>query len=59
MRAIPLISFQPEIGHPKPAPDTELVQVLCPECGFANSFWGRRDGKGNALNITVADVTDF
>lgn len=41
--------FQPEIGQPKPAPDTELVQVICPDCGFANSFWGRVDAKGTVI----------
>jgi len=39
--------FYPEVGSPKPAPDTEPVQVLCPGCGFENTFWGRvgADGK--------------
>ncbi len=41
--------YQPEIGQPKPAPDTELVQVLCPACGFANVFWGRKDAKGQVI----------
>jgi len=38
--------YAPEVGSPKPAPDTEPVQVLCPACGFANTFWGRTDGDG-------------
>ncbi|GHE20823.1 DEAD/DEAH box helicase [Halomonas urumqiensis] len=37
--------FAPEVGAPKPAGDTEPVQVACPECGHANLFWGRRDGE--------------
>ncbi|WP_106477526.1 DEAD/DEAH box helicase [Phytohalomonas tamaricis] len=36
--------YAPEIDAPRPAGDTELVQVECPLCGFANMFWGRRDG---------------
>src|SRR5690554_4608491 len=34
----------PEVGEPKPNPDSEPVQVFCPGCGFANIFWGKRDG---------------
>ncbi|MGL4207090.1 MAG: DEAD/DEAH box helicase [Aeromonadaceae bacterium] len=41
--------FAPEIGEPKPAADTEPVQVLCPACGFANQFWGRMDTNGQVL----------
>lgn len=36
--------YAPEIGQPRPAPDTEPVQVECPACGFANVFWGRKEG---------------
>lgn len=39
--------FYPEVGSVRPAPDTEPVQVLCPGCGFANTFWGRIDENGN------------
>ncbi|KDE41305.1 ATP-dependent RNA helicase YejH [Nitrincola lacisaponensis] len=38
--------FTPEVGSPKPAADTEPVQVFCPDCGFANTFWGRTDDQG-------------
>ncbi|RJG41959.1 DEAD/DEAH box helicase [Motilimonas pumila] len=38
--------FYPEVGEPKPASDTEPVQVLCPACGFGNIFWGRTDNSG-------------
>jgi len=38
--------FDPEVGEPKPASDTEPVQVFCPECGQANLFWGRTDSNG-------------
>lgn len=41
--------FQPDIGEPKPAPDTQLVQVLCPACGFANLFWGYKDAQGQVI----------
>nr|WP_276195568.1 DEAD/DEAH box helicase [Halomonas halocynthiae] len=36
--------YAPEVGSPRPASDTEPVQVACPACGHANVFWGRRDG---------------
>ena len=36
----------PEVGEPKPNPDSEPVQVFCPGCGFANIFWGKTDGEG-------------
>ena len=36
--------YAPEVATPKPAGDTEIVQVECPVCGNANLFWGRRMG---------------
>lgn len=39
--------FHPEIGQKKPNSKAEPVQVFCPACGFANSFWGLTDGQGN------------
>ncbi|PXX98425.1 DEAD/DEAH box helicase [Halomonas sp. LBP4] len=36
--------YAPEVGSPRPAGDTEPVQVACPACGHANLFWGRREG---------------
>jgi len=41
--------WAPEIASPQPARDTELVQVPCPACGFANSFWGRTTSEGEVL----------
>lgn len=41
--------FSPEVGSPKPAANTEPVQVFCPECGFANTFWGRTDDQGQVV----------
>ncbi len=38
--------YHPEVGSAKPAPDTEPVQVFCPECGHANIFWGRTSPDG-------------
>ncbi|MAL96944.1 MAG: ATP-dependent helicase [Alteromonadaceae bacterium] len=39
----------PEVGEPKPNPDSEPVQVFCPGCGFANIFWGKTDGDGHVI----------
>ncbi|MCR8913345.1 DEAD/DEAH box helicase [Marinobacter panjinensis] len=39
----------PEVGEPKPNPDSEPVQVFCPGCGFANIFWGKTDSDGRVL----------
>ena len=36
--------YAPEIDQARPDSDSEPVQVECPECGFANTFWGKRDG---------------
>lgn len=41
--------FQPEIGEKRPTPDSVAVQIHCPECDFANTFWGRKDADGNLL----------
>jgi DNA repair protein RadD len=39
----------PEVGEPKPNPDSEPVQVFCPSCGFANIFWGKTDDEGGVI----------
>jgi len=39
----------PEVGAKKPNSESELVQVFCPACGFANSFWGKTDSEGKVL----------
>ncbi|MGC8120230.1 DEAD/DEAH box helicase family protein [Marinobacter sp. VGCF2001] len=39
----------PEVGEPKPHPDSEPVQVFCPGCGFANIFWGKTDSDGRVI----------
>ncbi|GAB3483001.1 DEAD/DEAH box helicase family protein [Marinomonas epiphytica] len=41
--------FQPEIGEKKPNNASQAVQVHCPKCGFANTFWGELDDQGNLL----------
>jgi len=41
--------FYPEIGSKKPNSSSELVQVFCPSCGFANLFWGKKDKDGQIL----------
>ena len=41
--------FQPEIGEKKPTQDSVAVQIHCPQCDFANAFWGRKDTQGNIL----------
>ncbi|WP_150910380.1 DEAD/DEAH box helicase [Marinobacter halotolerans] len=39
----------PEVGEPKPNPDSKPVQVFCPGCGFANIFWGKTDDEGRVI----------
>jgi DNA repair protein RadD len=41
--------FEPEIGEQKPTQDSVVVQIHCPQCDFANAFWGRKDTEGNIL----------
>ncbi|MBN6247529.1 ATP-dependent helicase, partial [Escherichia coli] len=33
--------YAPEVGTPKGKSDNVPVQVFCPACGFANTFWGK------------------
>ena len=41
--------YQPEVGEPKPAADSDIVTVPCPACGYNNNFWGRVDNNGFVL----------
>ncbi|MGY5450170.1 DEAD/DEAH box helicase family protein [Agarivorans sp. MS3-6] len=41
--------YQPEIGETKPNPNSTLVQVSCPQCEFANMFWGMTDKDGDII----------
>ncbi|PWC17396.1 DEAD/DEAH box helicase [Brenneria corticis] len=39
----------PEVGHSKPHRDSQPVQVFCPQCGFANLFWGKTTPDGSVI----------
>lgn len=41
--------YSPEIGTPKGASDNQPVQVFCPACGFANTFWGKTTADGTLI----------
>ncbi|NGZ12993.1 DEAD/DEAH box helicase [Vibrio aestuarianus] len=38
--------YQPEVGEPKPDPNSEIITIPCPACGFNNNFWGKLDAAG-------------
>ncbi len=39
----------PEVGNIRPNKSTVPVSVPCPECGFANTFWGKTDADGDVI----------
>ncbi len=41
--------YSPEVGSPRPNPNTEPVEVVCPQCGFTNTFWGKLDREGRLM----------
>ncbi|WP_160621674.1 DEAD/DEAH box helicase [Mixta intestinalis] len=41
--------FTPEVGAPKGKSDNVPVQVFCPACGFANTFWGKTTADGTLI----------
>ncbi|MGK0409417.1 MAG: DNA repair protein RadD [Shewanella psychromarinicola] len=41
--------FYPEVGQVKPNSKSVPVQVHCPMCQFANTFWGIVDGGGDIV----------
>ncbi len=41
--------FTPEVGAPKGKSDNKPVQVFCPACGFANTFWGKTTADGTLI----------
>ncbi|ADN76484.1 type III restriction protein res subunit [Ferrimonas balearica DSM 9799] len=41
--------YSPEVGEPRPHPDTSPVSVPCPKCGHDNAFWGKTDDNGLVL----------
>ncbi|GAA3933883.1 DEAD/DEAH box helicase [Litoribacillus peritrichatus] len=41
--------FHPEVGGQKPNSESVPVMVHCPQCDFANTFWGKVDEAGNLI----------
>ncbi len=41
--------YAPEVGTPKGKSDNVPVQVFCPACGFANTFWGKTTADGTLI----------
>ena len=41
--------FSPEVGEYRPCEDTEPVDILCPQCGITNIFWGKKDEFGEVV----------
>ena len=41
--------YLPEVGSKKPNPRSQPVQVFCPVCQFANTFWGITDDEGHII----------
>lgn len=41
--------YTPEIGAPREKSDNKPVQVFCPGCGFANTFWGKTTADGTVI----------
>lgn len=45
----PFDLYTPEVGEQKPGRDNQPVQVFCPQCGFANLFWGKCTDDGTVI----------
>ncbi|MFW7378572.1 MAG: DEAD/DEAH box helicase [Oligoflexus sp.] len=41
--------FSPEIDQDKPSEEAVPVEVLCPDCGHVNNFWGIKDPDGELV----------
>ncbi|MFK8138765.1 MAG: DEAD/DEAH box helicase [Bdellovibrionales bacterium] len=41
--------YAPEVGDKRPSKESEEVEVICPQCGFENTFWGTRDEDGELV----------
>ncbi|MCL1078332.1 DEAD/DEAH box helicase [Parashewanella spongiae] len=41
--------YFPEVGQVKPSSRSVPVQVYCPVCNFANTFWGLTDNDGDLI----------
>ncbi len=37
--------YSPEIGEKKPNKESVAVDVICPQCGYENQFWGILEGE--------------
>ncbi len=46
--------YAPEVGTPKGKSDNVPVQVFCPACGFANTFWGKTTADGTLIEHLAA-----
>lgn len=45
----PFDLYTPEVGASKSHADSQPVQVFCPQCGFANLFWGKCTEDGTVI----------
>ncbi len=43
------ISIRRRSAQQKPQGDSQPVQVFCPACGFANTFWGKTTADGTLI----------
>ncbi len=41
--------YAPEIGAPRPTSECQPVMVFCPQCQFANTYWGTLDQDGDLI----------
>src|SRR5690606_10029177 len=41
--------YSPEIEGEKPVSKAEIVEVVCPQCGVVNEFWGLKDTEGEVV----------
>lgn len=41
--------YSPEISDKKPKEESVPVEIMCPKCGFENTFWGIKDLDGEIL----------
>ena len=41
--------YAPNIRENRPTKDAVPVEVTCPQCGFANTFWGKLDYDGDVM----------
>lgn len=39
--------YSPEIDEDKPSSESVIVDVICPQCGITNNFWGIKDYDGS------------